>query len=307
MSILKRHAGRFRPPGPPVRAAIMLCLAGATLVLAQDKPHGGDAVLARAAIDAHNKVRSEAKLPPVESDPVLEAAALAQAKDMAARGVMTHEGGDGSKPSERLDRLNYDYQTMAENVARGQPTVESVMNGWMNSPPHRKNILGPFERVGIAVARDADGTPFWCADFATPWPSLEPAKAAAEVAERINTERKRAGKHTLHVEKRLTAVAASESRAMADASTLDEKPSRGDEFGRSLKESGYRFTKVVELAAAGPPLPADVVASWVKGAPDNQNLLGEFTDVGVGYTRGKKGVPYWCLILARPSRLNPAR
>lgn len=41
---------------------------------------------------------------------------------------------------------------VGENIAKGQLTVKQVMDDWMNSPPHRKNILRPeFEEIGIGV------------------------------------------------------------------------------------------------------------------------------------------------------------
>ena len=49
----------------------------------------------------------------------------------------------------------------------------------MNSPPHRANILGRYTQAGLAVATDApEGHAYWCVNFGTPWPKLDPAAAA---------------------------------------------------------------------------------------------------------------------------------
>ena len=50
---------------------------------------------------------------------------------------------------------------VGENVASGYPTGREAVRGWMNSPLHRANILEPgFRKLGMAVRRSADGTPY---------------------------------------------------------------------------------------------------------------------------------------------------
>ena len=104
---------------------------------------------------------------------------------------MTHDGSDGSSPSDRIKRQDYHFQNDGENVAEGYRTVDPLMRGWMNSPPHRENILGKFSEVGIAVARDDDGTPYWAVDFGTPWESLDSSQAAEDLVKAVNKERQR--------------------------------------------------------------------------------------------------------------------
>lgn len=60
------------------------------------------------------------------------------------------------------------YTTAGENIACGQPTVESVMNSWMNSPGHRANILNPdFSKIGIGLIQTGSGySYYWVQMFA---------------------------------------------------------------------------------------------------------------------------------------------
>ncbi|WP_299550756.1 CAP domain-containing protein [Seonamhaeicola sp.] len=61
---------------------------------------------------------------------------------------------------ERADRL-FDEENasqVGENVAYGQPSAQVVMNAWLNSPGHRRNIEGDFTHIGIAVIQDESGT-----------------------------------------------------------------------------------------------------------------------------------------------------
>ena len=62
---------------------------------------------------------------PLTLDPKLTAAAQAHADDMAAHQKMTHDGSDGSTPSDRIKRQGYQFQNEGENVAEGYRTVET--------------------------------------------------------------------------------------------------------------------------------------------------------------------------------------
>ena len=53
------------------------------------------------------------------------------------------------------------WSYIGENIAMGYPTPEAVMNGWMNSDGHRKNILnGDFTKIGIGVC-SSGGAMYW--------------------------------------------------------------------------------------------------------------------------------------------------
>ncbi len=75
----------------------------------------------------HNVARAKMRLPPYRADPRLTAAAQAHADDMARRRRLDHKGADGSQPWDRATRAGYHWRAVAENVAAGQTTTESVM------------------------------------------------------------------------------------------------------------------------------------------------------------------------------------
>jgi len=119
-------------------------------------------------IAAHNRLRKEEKLRTLSPSRKLQAAAEAHARDMALHSKMSHEGTDGSSTSDRIKAQRYDYRRIAENVAYGKYTVDQVMEGWMDSETHRKNILGGFAQIGAAVVLDKDEVPYWCVTFGLP-------------------------------------------------------------------------------------------------------------------------------------------
>jgi uncharacterized protein YkwD len=259
-----------------------------------------DRELVSEVLAAHNKVRADEKLPALALDPKLVAAARAHAEDMAAQQKMTHDGKDGSTPSQRIEREKYHPQSSGENVATGQTTADEVMKTWMESPRHRENILGRFTQAGIAVARDRDGKPYWCVDFATPWPVLDPSRAAADVVAALNRERAAAGKKPLKAVRALNRVAAGQAKALARADSLEGGRGRGDDLLKAVEDEQYRYRKLAEVSASGQPAPADVVSSLLESPQHRESLLGDFTEAGVGYATSEKGTPYWSLILARP-------
>ena len=67
-----------------------------------------------------------------------------------------------------LKGIKKDYAA-GENIAAGYGNAASVMDGWMNSPGHRANILGSsYNKVGIGYYYDANSTYryYWVQIFA---------------------------------------------------------------------------------------------------------------------------------------------
>jgi uncharacterized protein YkwD len=55
---------------------------------------------------------------------------------------------------------------VAENVAFGSSTAKEVVDGWLNSPGHKKNIEGNYKLTGIGVARDQQAKLYFTQIFA---------------------------------------------------------------------------------------------------------------------------------------------
>ncbi|ORX79195.1 SCP-domain-containing protein [Basidiobolus meristosporus CBS 931.73] len=78
---------------------------------------------------------------------------------------MTHDRYDHSPMDKAIKEHGLQWQQYGENVARGQTTEEEVFDVWMNSPPHRKNILNPkFTHMGVALGQPGY---YWTQGFAT--------------------------------------------------------------------------------------------------------------------------------------------
>ena len=83
----------------------------------------------------------------------LDAAAQANADDMAARNYWSHNTPEGNPPWIWVTAQGYAYQKLGQNLATGFSDEQSTIDGWMNSPPHRENLLDPdFTDVGFGFA-----------------------------------------------------------------------------------------------------------------------------------------------------------
>ncbi len=103
----------------------------------------------RSVVAATNANRAEYGLPPLEVDEDLMRSARRHCAWMTNNESMRHT----SDP-------------VAENIAMGQDSPESVLRTWMGSSGHRANILnGAFRRIGVAAYQTPRGVIFWCQQF----------------------------------------------------------------------------------------------------------------------------------------------
>jgi uncharacterized protein YkwD len=118
-----------------------------------------------------NAERQKIGAPPLRISSQLAQAAQRHADDMAKNNFLSHEGSDGSTMESRIQETGYAFSAIAENVAGGQPTPESVIQTWLNSSGHRRNMLNPeYTEIGIGYATNSSSqyTHYWTQVFGTP-------------------------------------------------------------------------------------------------------------------------------------------
>lgn len=112
-----------------------------------------------------NEFRGKQGLKKVEPNKSLAAAAKEFAQYMARTGRYGHTA-DGRQPSERARAHGYQYCIVSENIvyqyqSAGFETselAEAFVQGWIDSPGHRKNMLDPdVVDSGVGVARGESG------------------------------------------------------------------------------------------------------------------------------------------------------
>lgn len=120
-----------------------------------------------------NLERAQAGVPPLKLEPLLTAAARGHSEDMAANDFFSHTGSDGSTPWDRIECTGYTgWSALAENVAAGYNSPETVVAGWIGSARHRENLLNPaYRETGVGhtyLATDPGAVRYnhyWTQDF----------------------------------------------------------------------------------------------------------------------------------------------
>ncbi len=129
-----------------------------------------------AIIDRTNQFRQSKGLNPVQRDEHLMQAASKFAEFMARTDKYGHRA-NGMTPAQRAEAAGYDYCVVRENIAyrtnTGEVTSDSLIEvfvqGWIDSPPHRENMLADFvTQTGVAVATSDDVTYYAVQMFGRP-------------------------------------------------------------------------------------------------------------------------------------------
>jgi len=99
-----------------------------------------------------NEERSKVDLPALQENPQLTLAAEKKAADMFKKDYWSHFAPDGGSPWDFIKQSGYQYEFAGENLAKNFLFSRNVVDAWMNSPTHQKNILKKeYTEVGYAV------------------------------------------------------------------------------------------------------------------------------------------------------------
>lgn len=144
-------------------ATLGIALALSLPLFAFDAQHHAEVrgISAEGLIEAMNRERAAAGLPPLRLSEKLCAAADDRMHDMFTKHYFEHVSPDGIDPFTWAEKRGYDYREIGENLAVGYPRASDVVDGWMHSEGHRKNVMGrDYEEIGISISDGAPKRPF---------------------------------------------------------------------------------------------------------------------------------------------------
>ena len=152
-----------------------LGLAGPSMVIAAGTT-ATPAAAADAGLEAQfmtllNTDRTTRGLAALATDPSLTSVARSWSDHLLGTGVLSHN-------SSLTSSLPAGWRRYGENVGYGSGGAASLETAFMNSPEHRANILGDYDRVGIGVDTRADGRIYVTVDFLQDGASPRPAPPA---------------------------------------------------------------------------------------------------------------------------------
>ncbi|WP_226584698.1 CAP domain-containing protein [Halobacillus litoralis] len=114
-------------------------------------------------VELTNQERAKQGLEPLELDTELSAVAKDKSLDMQQNNYFSHNSPTYGSPFDMMKQYGIDYRTAGENIAMGQTSPEQVVEGWMNSEGHRKNIMNPdFTHIGVGHAENGN---YWTQMF----------------------------------------------------------------------------------------------------------------------------------------------
>lgn len=118
-------------------------------------------------IELINEARAKEGLSALKTDDTLTKMSDVRAKETVT--LFSHQRPDGSSWATVMTDFNYSYSSAAENIAAGQTTPEAVVDAWLNSPPHRENIMSEkYNRIAVScyVDKNSEYGYYWNLLFA---------------------------------------------------------------------------------------------------------------------------------------------
>jgi len=116
-----------------------------------------------------NIERAKVGLKPLSENVYLSKVARIKSQDMINKGYFSHYSPTYGSPFDMMKKFGISYTAAGENIAMGQRTPKEVMDAWMASSGHRRNILSPtFTQIGVGVAKDSRGRLYWTQMFIKP-------------------------------------------------------------------------------------------------------------------------------------------
>ncbi len=108
---------------------------------------------------------------PLNWNKLLQQVASDHSSDMAQQNFFSHDSLNGTTLAQRLITVGYNYTAAGENIAANDQSVEVVLNHWLNSPGHCRNMMNPiYSDIGVACVHSNTATfsSYWTMDLGRP-------------------------------------------------------------------------------------------------------------------------------------------
>lgn len=110
-------------------------------------------IRAEKIIELTNQARNENGLNPLSPSSQLVQAAQNKAEDMVKRNYWSHETPEGDPFWHFVEQVGYNWSVLGENLAADFETPQGVVNAWLGSHSHRRNILNKnYQEIGVGVS-----------------------------------------------------------------------------------------------------------------------------------------------------------
>ncbi len=176
-----------------------------------------------------------------------------------------------------------------------------------NKPSMRRS---PYRRFAIVAAALASASASSCVEprsnpvpIPLPSPRREVPEATdvvGQVVQAHNERRAKAGLDPLTLNPELEAAASEHARDMAARRKMAHKGGDGSSPFERMKRQGYEFRMAAENVAYGFDDVESVMTGWMHSLGHRRNILGKYSEIGVGRAISRDGASYWCVTFGTP-------
>ncbi len=184
-------------------------------------------------IEETNARREDRDLSALRMNEELNEIAERKLSNMFEKQYFAHISPSGRGVSDISEEVGYDYILIGDNLAKGNyRDDEEVVNAWMNSEGHRKNILEErYEEMGVFTKKgEHEEREVWLAVQVFGMPSSACPEVDESLLERINNKKEEAGEVQNEKENLKEEMDAIEDR------TSEEYVKRVEEYNALVKE-----------------------------------------------------------------------
>lgn len=253
-----------------------------------------------------NEHRATLNLSPLAFHAPIQEVSYQHSNNMARGSVPFGHNGFSERANNLVQLLN--GSAASENVAMGQRSAKEVVQSWLNSTQHRKNIEGNFNLTGISVVKDKNGERVFTQLFIkappphanTPNP-IEKAPVSNNlnyhIFERINQHRAQQYLPLLEINPHIQLTATQHTQDMANG----RQPFGHEGFEERARVllSKLGGSSVAENVALGNANPKQIVQTWLESSGHRNNIEGDFNWTGIGITQANDQQYYYCQIFIK--------
>jgi len=279
---------------------LLLVLAAASRFAAAADP----ASVRNALLEAINAERARAGAPPLHLVAALSEVAQSQSAEMARRGDLRAGRTSQAHLEQEMARAGYRAQRWVESDLSSNATLAEVVEQWRSRGGniYREVMGADFRDVGIGVTRppgdsgDSDNTVYTFL-FAVPEREYYEGRTAGlkdvaavrrAILDRVNAERRSAGRRPLTADRRLDEAAERHARDMLARGYFAHASPEGRTVRQRALDAGYKWHTIGENIAEGQLSVEEVMKSWMESPHHRENILSrDFTQMGLGLALGE--------------------
>lgn len=251
-----------------------------------------------------NEYRSSKNLAPLTFNEKVQEVVLIHNKNMAKETIPFGHEGFKERAAQLMSTLN--GTSASENVAYGQTTPGQVVQSWLDSDGHRKNIEGDFTHTGIAVGQDKEGRNLFSQFFlkieeiavvTEEEIAIDASILIQEIISELNNYRSTKNLTAFQLSREISAAAQQHSENIANGLISfghDGFKERATTLLKKIKGKGF-----AENVASGHRDTHKVIQSWLNSDGHRKNIEGAYNLTGIGVAQSEDGQFYYTQIFVK--------